>query len=91
MKAIIIEDEPAAVKNLLQVIKDVAPDIVIIDILDSVETSVAWFLNNDAPDIVFMDIQLAGKSFMIFDAVNIDAPVVFLLQPMMNMRWMHLK
>lgn len=43
MKALIIEDEKAAVRNLKALLKEVAPDTEVTDVLDSVTDSVAWF------------------------------------------------
>lgn len=78
MKAIIIEDETAAVRNLKAILRDVAPEMEIIATLDSVGKSVAWLNANARPDIIFMDIHLAdGESFHIFDQVEIDTPVIF--------------
>lgn len=78
MKALIIEDEKAAVRNLKALLKDVAPDIEVTEVLDSVTDSVAWFESNPAPDVVFMDIHLAdGSSFEIFEHVRINCPIIF--------------
>jgi len=78
MKALIIEDEKAAVRNLKALLKEVAPDTEVTDVLDSVTDSVAWFDSNHAPDVVFMDIHLAdGSSFEIFEHVRIDCPIIF--------------
>jgi two-component system LytT family response regulator len=53
-------------------------DIEIIDILDSIKSSVAWFENHPLPDLVFMDIHIAdGSAFKIFDHVNITCPIIF--------------
>lgn len=48
------------------------------DIIDSVEDTIAWFGQNDSPDLIFMDIQLAdGLSFDIFQSVEIQCPIIF--------------
>ena len=78
MDVLIIEDEAAASRRLTKIIKEVAPHIEIIDILDSVESSVNWFKKHTHPDIVFMDIQLAdGLCFDIFKEVEVKSPVIF--------------
>ena len=78
MKALIIEDEKAAVRNLEALLAEVAPDTKIICTLDSITDSVAWFEANPAPDVVFMDIQLAdGAAFEIFEHVRVGCPVIF--------------
>lgn len=40
MKALIIEDEKAAVRNLMALLGEVDPDIEVIDVLDSITDSV---------------------------------------------------
>lgn len=78
MKALIIEDEAPAFRRLQNVLEEVNPNIKIVEVIDSVKDSVAWFLHNPPPDVIFMDIQLSdGLSFEIFDAVKITCPVVF--------------
>ena len=78
MKAIIIEDEPAAAEALEELIGKVAPEIEVIGRLQSVEESVEWFSTHDMPELVFMDIHLAdGSSFGIFKQVNISCPIIF--------------
>jgi len=78
MKLLIIEDEYHAQKYLSNLLKEVIPSAQILDMLDSVEDAVDWFKNNAAPDLIFMDIQLAdGLSFNIFKKVEVNAPVIF--------------
>lgn len=78
MKILIIEDEYHAQKYLSNLLKEVIPSAQILDMLDSVEDAVDWFKNNAAPDLIFMDIQLAdGLSFSIFKKVEVNAPVIF--------------
>jgi DNA-binding LytR/AlgR family response regulator len=78
IKALIIEDEEAAALRLGKIINEVAPDIEIIQRLDSIEQAVRWFSENEAPPLVFLDIQLAdGLSFEIFKSVTIESFIVF--------------
>lgn len=78
MKVVIVEDERLASKRLEQLLKSVDPGIEIVKILESVDEAVNWFSQNIKPDLIFMDIQLDdGISFEIFDAVKIDAPLIF--------------
>lgn len=78
MKILIIEDETAAAQNLSSILKEIAPDVEILDIIDTVVDSVEWFRSNPMPDLVFMDIHLSdGKSFRIFDSVKVDVPIIF--------------
>ena len=78
MKVLIIEDEPLAAERLKKVLRDINSSIEVIHILDTVKSSVKWFSENEVPQLVFMDIQLAdGLSFEIFEKTTINAPVIF--------------
>lgn len=78
MKVVIVEDERLASKRLEHLLKKLDPGIEVLQILESVDDAVNWFSQNTKPDLIFMDIQLDdGISFEIFDAVKIDAPVIF--------------
>lgn len=79
MKAIIIEDETAALSSLKAVLQqNSVVEIEVIAELESIEDSVEWFQCSLQPDLIFMDIHLAdGLAFKIFEQVDIVAPVVF--------------
>ncbi len=78
MEVLIIEDEQAACLNMRRLLSQIDPTITILDSLDSVTESVNWFRNHQAPDLVFMDIQLAdGTSFHLFECIDIEAPIIF--------------
>ncbi|MGB7395722.1 MAG: LytTR family DNA-binding domain-containing protein [Pricia sp.] len=79
MKVLIIEDELAASDNLAYMLKSIDSSIVILQVLDSVKASVAFFSKPHEAELVFMDIHLAdGISFEIFERANIDIPVIFI-------------
>ncbi len=78
MKFLIIEDETAAAQNLCSILKSIAPEAQILDVIDTVVDSVEWFESNPAPDLVFMDIHLSdGESCKIFEKVTVNSPVIF--------------
>jgi DNA-binding LytR/AlgR family response regulator len=78
MNVLIIEDEKPAADKLKRLLSKAVEGIKIVDTLETVESSINWFLNNPSPDLIFMDIQLAdGISFEIFDSVEIKTPVIF--------------
>lgn len=78
MNAVIVEDELVACQNLQRLINQIAADIHVIAVLQSVEESIEWFSVNTVPEVVFMDIHLAdGSSFSIFDKIQIACPVIF--------------
>jgi DNA-binding LytR/AlgR family response regulator len=78
MKALIIEDETAAARNLKMLLAASYPEIDVIGTIESVAEAVAWFGANPTPELVFMDIHLAdGNSFRIFDSIRIECPIIF--------------
>lgn len=78
MRILIVEDEAAAVRRLKKLLDEVLGSFEIAGVLDSIETSVQWFLHNDPPDVVLLDIHLAdGSSFEIFEHVEVRCPVIF--------------
>lgn len=78
MKVVIIEDEPLVAKNLTRLLKKMDGTIEVLVVLDAVASSVKWLKENEHPDLLFMDIQLAdGVSFDIFNKVKIETPVIF--------------
>ena len=78
MKTIIIEDEKAAVRNLLSLLQEVRPEVVVEAIIDSISGTIEWFSTNPIPELVFMDIHLAdGSAFEIFEHISITCPIIF--------------
>lgn len=78
MNVIIIEDEPLAVRELESVLREVAPDLRVVAVLESVQEGIAWLQQQQA-DLVFSDIHLGdGKSFEIFEQVAVKSPVIFI-------------
>jgi two-component system LytT family response regulator len=67
---------PAA-KQLVNILKQ-RNDIEVVDILDSIKSTIQWFKTNAKPDVVFMDIHIAdGSAFKIFDFIEITCPIIF--------------
>ncbi len=78
MKILIIEDEPRAVGQLQRMLKTCSFNFQLLGVIDTVEDAVEWFQEHTAPDLVFMDIQLAdGLSFEIFQKAEVEAPIIF--------------
>ena len=78
MQILIIEDEPRAARQLQNLLTKSAFNFQLLDIIDTVKNAVVWFKENTAPDLVFMDIQLAdGLSFEIFQKIEVVAPIIF--------------
>lgn len=77
-KILIIEDEKPAAEWLRQLIAQFDSRIEVLAVIDSVSGAVEWFQQNAAPDLAFMDIQLAdGLSFEIFERTKVPCPVIF--------------
>jgi DNA-binding LytR/AlgR family response regulator len=78
MNIIIIEDEIKAAKSLATMIVEIKPEAKILAQLQSIERVIEYFAENDQPDLIFMDVQLAdGLCFEIFKSVKITCPVIF--------------
>ncbi len=78
MKILIIEDELPAARQLTKLLQTQRPDCTVLETLDSVDHATRWLRAFPAPDLIFMDIQIAdGLSFDIFRQVEVKAPVIF--------------
>lgn len=78
MKVLIIEDENAAARRLEKLLAEVEPEAVVLQRLDSVESSILWLQNNPQPDLILLDIHLAdGASFEIFEHTAVTCPIIF--------------
>lgn len=78
MTVLIIEDEMKAARELKRIIHETDDSIQIIAIVDSIETGKQWFEENEHPDLIFSDIQLAdGLCFDLFSQIEVKAPVIF--------------
>lgn len=76
MNVIIIEDEKPAARRLGRLLGEL--DVSVSTMLHSVEESIAWFQENEHPDLIFLDIQLSdGLSFEIFDVVDVKSAIIF--------------
>ena len=77
MKAIIIEDEHLAVRNLETILNELG-GFKILATIESIEETIEWFSCHSQPDIVFLDIHLAdGSAFEIFKKVSVTCPIIF--------------
>ena len=82
MKVLVIEDELPAQNELERLLRDCSKElneyIEIIDFIDTVEEAVELLQTGTDADLIFMDVQLAdGKSFEIFNEVEVEIPVIF--------------
>ena len=78
MNCFIVEDEKVAAERLSGLIKKCDPSIDITGVVQTVNNAVQWLNTRQAPDLIFMDIQLAdGLSFEIFEQTIVKTPVIF--------------
>lgn len=76
MTAVIVEDEKPAARRLQRMLNKEGLEVEIM--LHSVTEGVEWFSKNEAPDLIFLDIQLSdGLSFEIFEQVEVKSAVIF--------------
>ena len=76
MNVLVIEDEKPAARRLSRMLDDLG--VKVNQMLHSVEESIAWFQENEHPDLIFLDIQLSdGLSFEIFEHVQITSAIIF--------------
>jgi DNA-binding LytR/AlgR family response regulator len=78
IKAIIIEDERLIAEEFKRILTNVSGETEIIGTFSTVKESIDYLSLNEPPDLIFCDVQLPdGRSFDIFNTVNIKSPVVF--------------
>lgn len=78
MKLLIIEDEDLAARKLKKLVLEIDPEIEVVGMTESIETSVEWLQQHPAPDLILMDIELCdGQSFEIFNQVEVKSAVIF--------------
>ncbi|MBC5772835.1 response regulator transcription factor [Pontibacter sp. KCTC 32443] len=78
MDVLIIEDEAAAASRISKMLQQLDATVRVLDVTDSIESSVQWLENNPQPDLILSDIHLAdGSSFEIFRQTLVEAPVIF--------------
>lgn len=78
IKALIIEDEPHAQRELQRLLQATSFEVNVEGLADSVEEGVTLIESHPKADLIFMDIQLSdGLSFEIFERLEVTAPVIF--------------
>ena len=78
IKTVIIEDERMIAEEFKRMLLNTSSDTEVLGSFSTVRESVDYLSANDAPDLIFSDVQLPdGLSFDIFNQVDIQSPVVF--------------
>jgi len=74
---LIVEDERPSARKLQAMLTTTAPDLKVIDILDSI-TDTVDFLSKQQVELIFLDIHLAdGNCFEIFKKIEVKTPIIF--------------
>ena len=77
MKALIIEDELLAREHMIHLLGANFPSVEVVGAVGSVKDSVTWLSSHEAPDVIFMDVELSdGSSFDIFTHMDVPSPVI---------------
>lgn len=77
MKTLIIEDELRAREHMIHLLLDNFPSVEVVGAVGSVKDSISWLGAHEAPDVIFMDVELSdGSSFDIFTRIDVPSPVV---------------
>lgn len=78
MKCLIVEDERPAAERLQKLVTEVAPDIEVVAMTDSIKSTLSYLATHPSPDLMLMDIQLGdGVSFEILEGSTYTNPVIF--------------
>ncbi len=76
LRVIIIEDEKPSARRLQRMLSELGIEAEAM--LHSVEESIQWFSENEAPDLILLDIQLSdGLSFEIFEQIDVKSAIIF--------------
>jgi len=77
-KILILEDEKLNSERIQRLMLKIRPHMEIVGVLTSVKKTVDWLSENENPDLIIMDIQLAdGLSFEVFNLADVKCPVIF--------------
>ncbi|MDR2269500.1 MAG: LytTR family DNA-binding domain-containing protein [Sphingobacterium sp.] len=77
-KILILEDEKPNAERLERLLLELRPNAQILAVLESVKQAIAWLKENEAPDLIMMDVRLSdGLSFEVFNHIEIITPIIF--------------
>lgn len=78
MRILIVEDETAAFENLVDILRELDPEIEVAGNTESIRQTIRWLKSNPMPDLILMDIHLSdGSAFEIFRHIVLETPVIF--------------
>jgi len=78
MHVLIIEDEPNAARQLIEMTAAYRPDTTFAPVIDSVDAAKIYLSGRHNTDLIFLDIHLSdGHAFDLFETNEINCPVIF--------------
>jgi len=78
IKTVIIEDERLIAEEFTRMLMKASAKMEIVGSFSTVKESIDFLSANEAPDLIFSDVQLPdGLSFDIFNRVHVKSPVVY--------------
>jgi two-component system response regulator LytT len=78
MNLLIVEDERLSGERLRHLVQTIDSEILVLGILQSVETALEWFKDNSPPDIILLDIQLSdGTAFDLLKSIETFPSIIF--------------
>jgi DNA-binding LytR/AlgR family response regulator len=78
MKVLILEDENRAAHHLQRLLQEVAPDMQVLAVKETVREAVAYLQSNPPLSLIFSDVQLAdGLCFEVYNQVEVNCPIIF--------------
>ncbi|GAA4324123.1 LytTR family DNA-binding domain-containing protein [Flaviaesturariibacter amylovorans] len=78
MNILIVEDEPLLRRRLQSLLEDLDPEARVTGHTGSVQQTVEWLQRNEAPDLIFLDIELGdGRAFDILERHPVTSPLIF--------------
>lgn len=78
MNILILEDENRAAHHLQRMLQEVAPEMQLVAVKETVREAVEYLQSNPALSLIFSDVQLAdGLCFEVFSQVEVSCPIIF--------------
>jgi DNA-binding LytR/AlgR family response regulator len=78
MNILILEDEQRAASHLQRLLQEVAPEMEVKAVLETVRDSIPFLASNPPLSLIFSDVQLAdGVCFDIYRQVEVNCPIIF--------------
>jgi two-component system LytT family response regulator len=78
IRVLLLEDEEPAARRLQKLLTELKEPMQIVAVLESISKAKEWLRQNQEPDLMLVDIQLAdGISFELFKEQNVNSQLIF--------------